>query len=91
MSVAAPSLSSGGHRITAQLLAIAQIASAEKKETPRAFIWFSLSNAAALCSQKRVILCAASAEHNAREIANTRRARRAERFVAAFLSATKMC
>jgi hypothetical protein len=38
-----------------------------------------------------MILCAASLENNAREIANTRRAARQERFVAAFRSAAQVC
>jgi len=47
--------------------------------------------AVVLRGQRRMILCAAQIENNAREISNTRRADSAERFAAAVLSATKVC
>jgi hypothetical protein len=68
-----------------------QSLSAQKQKRPEISFSSLLLIAAALCAQKRVILCAVAPEHNAPEIANARRPGRAERFVAAFLSTTKVC
>jgi hypothetical protein len=65
--------------------------SPQKQKRPEISVDSLLLIAAALCTQKRVMLCAAQLENNAQENANTRRAGRQERFVAAFLRATKVC